>query len=274
MGKPHKFEVRKFGDYSINEALFRWNMVQSAIDTTSVPNAAINSALFNAMDPTEKGWINFNLGMIFTKICAQDVLGVPWLIHLHWMKKNHDLTLLAGELSPDFLGYRPSSAHWGVFEAKGRSSGLSRALLSTAKTQANHLVKVDGSFCDQHVGGMLYRLKGGRIAYAWEDPEPSDEAAYALETEAETWLEYYSTVYDLYLKQGQDRESFKKRYGFNISVHKVARKFIDALIDGRDYSNEIGSLWHWSAGQLKVPVGCWNGDGIGIIMDERDQSYG
>lgn len=268
VGRPSKMAVSSFGKYSRFEALFRWNMVLSAIDTQMIPNRAFNSALFNALDPTEKGGINFYLGMIFLKICAQDVLSIPWLVHLHWMKQNHHLALLKGKSSPDLLGYRPSTARWGVFEAKGRNGGFSNAVLGKAKDQANRLISVDGNLCDLHVGGLLYRRAGNRLSFAWKDPEPKDKKPFELETDRKTWRNYYGAVYQLYLEQKQDRRGFYDRYGFKIGFHPIALRFVEAVYGRRDYSNEFGNLAKWAAHQMKEPVWLWNGDGIGIIVDE------
>lgn len=260
VGKPNKFALKAFGDYSKSEALFRWNMVKSAIDL----QAGTNSELFNSMDPTEKGWINFNLGMIFLKICAQDVLKVPWLIHLNWMEENHDLTSLMGNTSPDFVGYSHSTARWGVFEAKGRNGRLDRKLLASAKKQAKHLIKVDGEMCDQQVGGMLYRLKGGKLAYAWEDPAPDGEGGYELKTCRQTWREYYQPAFELYNEQQKAPTEFHKEHGFKIGFNQEALMLIDAINGEGDFAGELESLFFWSMEQILQPKEPWNADGIKI----------
>lgn len=268
VGKQHKAGVTSHGFYSRYEAHFRWNMVLSALDFVTAPNAAMNSSLFDALDPTEKGGINFYLGMIFLKLCAHKLLNIPWLIHLHWMKANRGLTLLSGKSSPDLLGYDPTTARWTVFEAKGRNAGFSAAVLAKAKDQADRVIKVDGALCNLHVGSLLYRTSGNHLAFAWEDPSSDREDPIELETERETWSEYYSPLYELYLQQAKNHRSFREDFGFNITFNPTARKFVEAVRDGRDFSNERGSLAQWSARQMKEPRGIWNGDGIGILINE------
>lgn len=268
VGKPNKAAATAHGTYSKYESLFRWNMVLSALDFVSTPDKAVNSVLFDALDPTEKGGINFYLGMIFLKLCAQKLLDIPWLIHLNWMKSNHALTLLYGKSSPDLLGYDVAQARWAVFEAKGRNAGYSAAILGKAKNQADRVIKVDGSLCSLHVGSLLHRNDAKQLEFVWQDPSLAREDPIELETDRETWLEYYAPIYDLYLQQGKNRRAFRERMGFNISIHPFARAFVDALKEDRDYSNERGSLQRWSAERSKRPIGIWNGDGIGIWINE------
>lgn len=269
VGKPDKAAAKAFGSYSRHEALYRWNMVLSALDFTKTPNRTQNSALFNALDPTEKGGINFYLGMIFLKLCAHKMLNIPWLAHYHWMDSYHTISKHVGKSTPDLLGYDSVARQWAVFEAKGRNADYSQALMNKAKIQADRVISVDGNPCTLRVGSQLYRDKSNLLAFAWEDPATKDEPPIELKTTRETWLEYYSVVYGLYLEQRKDRHAFRKSMGFNISIHPTARQFIYALESDRDFSNELGSLMYWSANQLKEPRGKWNGDGVHVLIEER-----
>lgn len=268
VGKRFKADVRSHGVHSTYEARFRWNMVLSALDFSTNLNRATNSNHFDAMDPTEKGGINFYLGMIFLKLCAHKLLDIPMLVHLHWMKTNHDLTLLSGRSSPDLLGFDTTTYRWSVFEAKGRNAGFSQAILDKAKGQSNRLIYVDGDICSLHVGSILYRDNYRQLEFEWEDPVPDEEEPIELETDRETWLEYYLPIYNLYLEQNSDRRAFRRVMGFNVTLHRKTRKLIEAIKRGDDYYKEIEAFIVWSAAQMKAPKGDWNGDGIGILIDE------
>jgi hypothetical protein len=72
-------------------------------------NGLYNSAAFNALDMTEKGWVNFSLGMLFTKLFADKLLDMPWLFHFKWFQvtiplercQANQLRILFGLIRPD-----------------------------------------------------------------------------------------------------------------------------------------------------------------------------
>ena len=268
VGRPGKAAVKSFGDYSVNEALYRWNMVRASIDMTAAGGHFVNSDLFNALDPTEKGGVNFYLGMIFAKIAAQDLLSIPWLVHFHWMSQNHAVPLTAGSSSPDLLGLSPVTNLWSVFEAKGRNATYSSALMTKAKTQANNLTTVDGQNCERYVGTQLYRNSTKQLKFTWEDPEPDDEHPIFLKTNRHMWLRYYGVAHAIYERQRTVALSSSEQLGFKIDFAPEALKLIDALkTPRRPFRKQLKKLCEWSSEYLKQPSEGWSGDGIQISMD-------
>ena len=242
VGRPGKAAVRSFGTYSKYEALFRWNMVRAAIRIDGPLEHFQNTDLFNALDPTEKGGVNFYLGMIFAKIAAQDLLGIPWLIHFHWMTKNHSIPLTKGQSSPDLLGLSPATGNWSVFEAKGKVGGYSSKLMEKAKSQASNLTIVDGVSCERYVGTQLYRNSSKQLKFAWEDPEPDDRMPWELETNREMWRRYYAVAYAIYEAQSREPESVGQ-LGFKVGFAPAALDFIAAVNNpDRPFTEELAGL--------------------------------
>ncbi|MAN75361.1 MAG: hypothetical protein CME84_14925 [Henriciella sp.] len=230
-----------------------------------------NSPLFDALDPTEKGGINFYLGMISAKLCADIVLDIDWLIHLSWMKENHALTLLAGKSAPDMLG-KKADGTWSVFEAKGRNGGLLEADARKAKDQSNKAIAVDGTLCDLHVGGVLFRdPSSGRHCYHWRDPKPDDDRQYYLETNRNTWIQYYALPYFLHQIAEEDPDRFLTENGFMVRLTDDAYDFASKLIEtNQDYSNELGNLMQSAGARRRSGVVLKGANADGTIIKLRD----
>lgn len=266
VGKPHKIYASSFGSYSVRERAYRWNMVRTALEFQS-GQAPKFSTLFDAMDPTEKGGISFYLGMTFTKLCAAKLLNVPWLIHFHWMKQNYPLTIVSGRSSPDLLGFEPTTGDWHVFEAKGRSGAFDQKALDKAKHQASRMVSVDGNWCSLRIGAQAYRKKRSKsLRFHWDDPPESEDPPIELETNRETWLEYYGPLRELELACEENPRAFLNMTGFLVKLAPEARNFADALLNNeRGFEDEQQRLQFWS---LERDAEIWNGDGTAFIVED------
>jgi hypothetical protein len=138
-------------------------------------NGLYNSAAFNALDMTEKGWVNFSLGMLFTKLFADKLLDMPWLFHFKWFQGHNSVGTLPGKSTPDFIGLDTTGPHYHALEAKGRSGGFSSTTMKKAKNQALQAISVNRSPCVMHIGSMLYRVGSNELAMAMHDPRPEGE---------------------------------------------------------------------------------------------------
>jgi len=271
IGKPLKVDLATFAEYSYYEALFRWNMVKASVDL-SHPPVLKNTALFNALDPTEKGGINYYLGMIATKLCADRVLGIPWLIHFGWMQNNHDLKMQLGKSAPDLLGLG-SNGRWNVFEAKGRNSGLLESVAKTAKDQANMAISVDGVSCELHIGGVLFREgANGRHCYHWRDPQPDGEEPIDLKTDRKTWAQYYALPYYFAKAQLERPSDAGVGVDFIVSLTDDAFEFARIVIEtDQDYSNQFGILLQNAQLRREFDQANTNADGIIVKLIEEER---
>ncbi|WP_321490660.1 hypothetical protein [uncultured Hyphomonas sp.] len=269
-GKPKKVSVKEYAQYSHYEALFRWNMVKASIDF-SHPPLLHNSALFDALDPTEKGGINYYLGMIATKLCADRALGVSWLIHYDWMVKNHEIEMKPGKSTPDLLGLGTNGL-WNVFEAKGRNRGFLESVADTAKTQADMAISVDGVYCDLHVGGLLFReATNGQFAYHWRDPTPDQEKRIDLKTDRDTWAQYYALPYYLAKANLERPAAAAPGLGFTVSLADDAFEFAKIVIEtDQDYSNQFGILLQNAQRRREADQPNTNADGVIVKLIEEE----
>lgn len=222
MGRRNKAAVKGFPKYTSYETNFRWRMVQSALDFSCPTGHLKNSPLFDDFDRTEKVCVNYFLGMVFAKLCAELLLDIPWLVHYSSMKNAGSLKSIPGMSSPDFLGLHPESGDWHVFEAKGRGSNQFKPALRTALEQARRNITVDNKPCKLRIGSVLYRdKKHQNLQFIWEDPPNREEEICFVETDRNTWGNYYATAFHLQYMQSENREAFQKEFGFNIDLDKT-----------------------------------------------------
>ena len=136
------------GDY---EALFRWSLVRMALEQRGVNSQRLHlTESMRSLDRTEKGMVNYFLGMTFCKLFASKLLGTPWLLHLDVFRDQLDIVLRQGS-RPDLVGEEHGSGRWHGFECKGRMRSMSDAEKRNAKAQASSVVSVAGVTCSlQH----------------------------------------------------------------------------------------------------------------------------
>lgn len=249
VGRPNLISVLAHGSYSIAELMWRSAIVDANI--TKLPSMAglHNSPAFDALDMTEKGWINFSLGMLFTKLCADKLLGMPWLFHFKWFQSLNPVGTLPGGSTPDFIGLDPSGPHYHSLEAKGRNAGYSSSAMAWAKAQALQAVSVNGQRCGMHIGALLYRIGGNRLAMAMEDPEPEGPPRMIEDTQR-TWSEYYRVAWGLVTLSDDQKRSLKDLLGVTIELDLGARPFIEELMvpDNEAWRRARDGLIQWSAG--------------------------
>lgn len=250
VGRPNLQAVFQHGQFSIEEAIWRIGIVTANLDLARPTTGIYHSPAFNVLDPTEKGWVNFSLGMIFAKICAENLLDTPWLFHFKWFQGHNHVAMLPGGSTPDFIGVSAISGQYHVIEAKGRNSGFSQTVMTKAKAQAMQAVSVNGNACSLHVGTLLYRLKSGRIAMAMEDPSPDERPRIELTDTRETWAEYYRTVWGLSQMTGTQKDAFQSLTGLTVEIHAHVEDEVRILMgegDETSWKEARDRLKSWSA---------------------------
>ena len=238
-------------------------MVTSNLDLASPVTGLHHSPAFNALDPTEKGWVNFSLGMIFAKISALHLLDIPLLFHFKWYQRQNHVTMLPGGSTPDFIGESLPSGEYFVVEAKGRNSGFSQTVLGKAKEQAQQAVAVNGQACSLHVGTLLYRFSNGRIAMAMDDPAADERPRIELTDTRETWAEYYRTVWGLSQMNKRQEAAFRSLTGLSVEIHPQVKSEIETIINGNEESP-----WKEARDRLKNWIASEDGEVWRVLEDD------
>ncbi len=189
IGRPNFVYVFRHGKASIYEAHFRMSLIRMAIEQDNSGKLTRTDA-FAELDPTEKGAINYFLGMTFCKLFASKLLDTHWLVHLDVFRNSLNPTLL-GRSRPDLVGNDKFGKQYS-FESKGRSNPPSLKDIKKAKLQAQRLVSVDRKPCSLQIGAFSY-FKSGILHFHWCDPEAKGNLMELVSPEYK-WRYYYEPV--------------------------------------------------------------------------------
>ena len=201
IGRPKSYCMFEHGESSIYEAIFRWSLVNMALENSEPAYPApirINlTSTAKNLDPTEKGMVNYFLGMIFCKLFSSELLGAPWLLHLDLWRSQLKVQL-SGRSRPDLIGNDEKTGKWYGFECKGRVSRPDQSVKDKAKYQASRIVSVDGISCTLRVAAITY-FANDVLNFYWCDPPPSEDEVdqIKLEIDNDVWQHYYGLVAEL-----------------------------------------------------------------------------
>ena len=200
VGRPNRQFVFQHGLASVYEALFRWSLIRMTLEETGVlmPRFARTTAA-RSLDPSEKGAVNYFLGMTLCKLFSAELLDAPWLLHLDVFRPQLDAVLI-GRSRPDLVG-QTQAGEWLAIESKGRISPPDAPTKTRAKDQALRCVSVGGVAVSYHIGGIAY-FRNDVLRYFWRDPQPAPlvpENAIVLPFDDNLWQHYYRPARDLIL---------------------------------------------------------------------------
>lgn len=198
VGRPNIHYVFQYGQPSLYEALFRISMVRMALEQArpSAAHTIRRTGAFKGLDPTEKGAVNYFLGMVFCKVFASKRLDIPWLLHIDAFKSQLSAQFLSGRSRPDLVGKDVSGTAWGAFEAKGRASIPKTIDRLKAKEQATRIFSVDGIRCAPLVASFTY-FGGDTLKMICDDPDGEDSGEN-IRAGDEQWEVYYNPAFGLF----------------------------------------------------------------------------
>jgi hypothetical protein len=200
LGRPNLHYVFRHGTSSQFEAIFRWSLVRMALEQRGPSGSRLwRTNAFRSLDPSEKGAVNYFVGMTICKLFAADILGAPWLLHLDVFRDQLNPKILRSRSRPDLVGQETVGSAWHAFESKGRASNPSSSDKAKAKDQALRLVSIDGNNCSLHIGAISF-FKNDVLRFYWRDPEPEEprkRGQIDLHLPENSWQNYYEPIADL-----------------------------------------------------------------------------
>jgi hypothetical protein len=223
VGRPNRYYVFQHGRSSVFEIIFRASLVQMALEGSVGGTRFTRTAACKSLDPSEKGAINYFLGLTLCKAFAEKFLGTSWLWHLDVFRNHLNPTLRGTERSrPDLVG-QLTDGSWISFEAKGRVSPPDAKTKQKAKEQAQRVIRVQGSPVIGHYAGISY-FKYETLCFFVQDQEPISE----------------NNPKAIILK-ADERELFRSYYEPFFSVMRSSQTDLDKSEDGviRIYSAEM-----------------------------------
>lgn len=241
VGRPNRAYVFRHGSSSEYEAIFRLSLVRAAVEQRFGGRLRLTEAA-KTLDPTEKGAINYFLGMTFCKLFASKLLHAPWLLHLDVFRPKLN-PRLRGRSRPDLVGSALGSASWYAFECKGRITAPDTATKEKAKAQAQSIVSVSGKPCDLHVGAITF-FRRDVLEFFWCDP-PTEPRPIEVQDQDIDWRAYYRPAFEFHeaseggdldvgMRSGHDDTAPFTNGGADIKVN-IHPKVLDRL-RGSDWS--------------------------------------
>ncbi len=205
VGRPNRQYFFRHGNASIYEAIFRLSLTRMALEQSGPTARRLRrTEAAKTLDPSEKGAVNYFLGMTLCKLFSARLLHAPWLLHLDVFRPQLN-PVLRGRSRPDLVGQTDSN-DWVTIESKGRISPPSPDAKDKAKQQAQRLVSVNGRAPSFHIGGITY-FRNDVLQFFWRDPEPNSrqrKTPIKVDLEDNTWGYYYLPVFELVRSRPED----------------------------------------------------------------------
>ena len=197
VGRPSRHFVFRYGTSSLYEALFRASALRMTLEQIAPGARRLRrTAAAKSLDPSEKGAVNYFLGLTLCKLFAEMKLDAPWLLHLDVFRDRLNPRLLSGRSRPDLIG-RTMGGEWVALESKGRVSPPTADAKTKAKEQAERVISVRGTPVSYRIGGFAY-FKDDVLRFFWRDPQPDGvEPPNAIRldlTEDDIWRAYYQPI--------------------------------------------------------------------------------
>jgi hypothetical protein len=203
VGRPNRQAVFQHGRASRYEAAFRRSLVRMALEQSGPAGQRFRrTTAARTLDPTEKGAVNYFIGMTLCKVFADKLLSAPWMLHLDVFRPTLN-PVLTGRSRPDLVGQRVTG-EWISVEAKGRISAPDANAKARAKQQARRCVSIRGAVLQYHIGGIAY-LKSDVLRFYWCDPEPERTQggrAIVIDPDPAVWYFHYALPLSL-IRDGQ-----------------------------------------------------------------------
>ncbi len=196
VGRPSRHHVFQHGLASTYEALFRLSLVRMAVEQSGPTARRLRrTAAARSLDPSEKGAVNYFLGMAMCKLFSSSLLDAPWMLHLDVFRPLLN-PVLNGRSRPDLIG-QTRSGDWLAFESKGRVSPPGADAKTKAKAQSQRCVSVNGVPVTFQIGGIMYFRKDV-LQFFWRDPPPNEpENAIPITVQNDTWRHYYGATFEI-----------------------------------------------------------------------------
>ncbi len=268
VGRPNRQYVFKNGNALMYEAVFRVSMMRMALEQNSPGSRRLRrTTAAKTLDPSEKGAVNYFLGLVACKLFADKLLNAPWMTHLDIWRSQLG-AVLTGRSRPDLVGKIRGGNNWIALECKGRVSKPDSDSKNKAKDQALRLVSFNGVAPALHIGGFAY-FRSDVLQFYWRDPTPERPIRNPIHVEvAEAdWSYYYGPVLDLVRASWSSRIEAPNEVLFpveeldmQIGIDPVVLK----LLEGEEWSaartraEEVSSAEHPQ----------YRGDGIRVVAGE------
>lgn len=271
VGRPNRQYVFRHGDASIYEAIFRMSLVRMSLEQQGAsPVRLRRTEAVLTLDPSEKGAVNYFLGLVFGKLFAAKLLNTPWLLHLDVFRPLLN-PVLTGRSRPDLIG-QALDGSWTVLECKGRVAPPGRDAISKAKEQALRVVSINSAVPTYCIGAITY-FQDNVVQFRWDDPKPDprhSEGELTFTTDDQHWRHYYAPILALLVSvNGGSLELMRSKPVFmpfkdvdiDIGIHP---EVLNLLLESRWGEARVVASRLEMQGELQI----YQKDGIAVVAGQ------
>lgn len=243
VGRPNRYYIFRHGEASFYEMIFRASLLRMALTSSAGARRFFRTPLFKSLDPSEKGAINYFLGLTMCKLYAEKQLGVPWLLHLDVFRDLNPVLRTSARSRPDMVGRRADD-NWVAFESKGRVAQPDSKTKTKAKEQSRRVVRVLGRRVTGHYAGISY-FNNDTLNLFVQDPPPLEEGdanGINIKGTDDTFFETYYAPFIEFLRSSDSRKAvvpetlspdIRSAYSAEMDVHIGMRSDIFALASNK-----------------------------------------
>ncbi|EON90483.1 hypothetical protein [Plesiomonas shigelloides] len=271
VGKRNSAQISSNGVFSLYEIINRSTLIWTTLKQNS--NKLEQSSVYTSMDPTEKKFVSFSLGMVMSKLFALKLLRVPWLEHVANVNSSIS-TKTQTKSRPDFIGINKRN-EFVIFEAKGRTNNYDASAQTTAKRQTKVIHKISSQKPVLRVACQSYFKHVLEVFI--EDPEEVQEQPINIDVLEE---DYFKSYYAIFQSLTETELDLLKRLGIEIGFSDVlARAFktgnYGGVINGHSikdtYVDNNGFKCFPDGLKIKLDPYLWNNE-LFELEPERRQS--
>jgi len=266
VGKRNASEINKHGKYSVYEIMSRAMLIWTSLKSSS--GYLEKSSVYESMDPTEKGFVSFSLGMTMSKLLASKLLNVHWLEHV--ANINNSITTRTKTKSrPDLVGLNIRK-EFVIFEAKGRSNDFNPEAQSKAKNQTKVIRNINNTPPILRVASQSYF--DNYLSVKIEDPDEINQNPIDIETNYAIFFEkYYGIFYNL----NNESHVLLKSMGMEISLSEHLNSAIKGsfeefnIIDFEPHFDGSGFKYFPDGIKIKLDSDFWSVEKLELEPEDR-----
>lgn len=235
--------VSPASSHAVALATYKAQAIKCAIDFTGTQ--LTRPKAYKEMDSSEKANISYWIGMTFSTLIADELLGVARLIHASSFEKRRLARINPKSRSLADLVGQDSTGEWHVFEAKARQAVPTEDDRSRWKKQATTIEKIDG----KRPVTKSYSLACVGDKYFAELVDPSEEyeniSPTTIDFEQKAIITgYYGPISDWFSEQSStirrgDQRLTAKLAGFNADDNEFIFLGLDSDVIGAVRENMI-----------------------------------
>lgn len=258
VGKRNSVQISSHGVFSLFEIFNRSTLIWMSLKQNS--NQLEKSGVYLDMDPTEKVFVSFSLGMVMSKLFALRLLGIPWLEHVANVNSSIS-TKTTTKSRPDLIGLNVRK-EFVIFEAKGRTNNFNNLAQTTAKGQTKVIHKIGAVQPVLRVACQSY-FKNTLEVFI-EDPEEIQDEPIDIEVLKH---DYFKSYYSIFQKLTEEELSQLKPIGVEIrfsetlsEVFKTGKyeALFEDVSEDKVYFDEDGFKCFPDGLKIRLDTDLWN----------------